>query len=110
MKITDLRGIELTENDEVLIELASPKLFAKVFKIEHGGVKLPSGGETQPMVYCSVVVACQVVRIPERPDMLTPALVKLPSAIGEALLNSLSDSKGSVPISSPFEKGRGRGN
>jgi hypothetical protein len=110
MKITDLRGIELVEGDEVLVELAAPKLFAKVYKIEHGGVKLPGGGETQALIYASVVIPCMVVRKPGTNELLAPAMLKLPNAVSEALGAALAASAGPVPTISPFEKPRGRGN
>ncbi len=104
MKITDLRGIELFEGDEVLVELASPKLFAKVFKVIHGGVKLPNGGESQPMVLVTVLVPCAVARVPGQPHMAAPALVKLPNAQSEALASALAETTGPQAVASPFEK------
>lgn len=110
MKITDLRSIELFEGDDVLVDLTSPRLLAKVYKVEHGGVKLPGGGETQPLVYVTAVLPCIVVRKPGTNEMAAPGLLKLPSAASEALANALSATAGPVPVVSPFEKPRGRGN
>jgi hypothetical protein len=110
MKITDMRSIELAEGDEVLVELNAPKLFAKVLKIEHGGLKLPSGAETQPIVYVTTTIPCMVARLQGKGDLLVPALLKVPSAASEALITQLTAPAGPVPIPSPFEKPRGRGN